>query len=228
MMGNNVHEEDCMSGKREREKFMKRIEEPKKKKDPKWKLYKEWEKEWLSDEIDEEKAKNALFFQLFTYDYEYSYEGTEYNKWKNFKTKHWCMLPFLIATGMFLLNVIVYNVSVFINAGSFVKFVEDMDWSFSIYSTAFYAIALIITYLIINWLNVKKYQETWIRHSEHKYAVEMEMFKYINGMGNYYYTNRKKYFVENIMKIWDANQNRFIENMKKESNMMNIIISIKK
>lgn len=227
-MGHIIHEEDRMSGKREREKFMKKIEKPKREKDPKWKLYKEWEKVWLSDEIDEEKAKNDLFFQLFTYDYKYSYEDAEYNKWKNFKTKRWCMIPFLIATGMFLLNIIVYNVCVFINAGSFVKFVKAMDWSFSIYSTAFYAIALIITYLIIKWLDVKKYQETWIRHSEHKYAVEMEMFKYINGMGNYYHINRKKYFVENIMKIWDANQNKFIENMKKESDMKDMISSIKK
>lgn len=66
-----------------------------------------------------------------------------------------------------------------------------------------------------------------IRHSKHKYAVEMEMFRYINGMGNYCYENRKKYFVDNIMKIWDANRTKFAENMEKESDMKDMLNDIK-
>lgn len=206
---------------------MEEIEESKKKKDPKWELFKEWEDAWLSGEEDREKAEDEIFFQLFTYDYKYSYAKEKYNKRKNFRIKLLCMLPFASATVIFLVSIIAYNVSVFIKAGDFVSFVENMDWSFSIYSTAFYGAALIITYLIIKWLDVKKYQETWIRHSKHKYAVEMEMFRYINGMGNYCYENRKKYFVENIMKIWDANRTKFAENMEKESDMKDMLNGIK-
>ena len=208
----------------EKMKELKKSKEKEKSEDPKWELFKKWKHVWLPDE---EKDEDEIFFQLFTYDYEYSYAKEKHNKRKNFRIKFLCMLPFATATVIFLVSIIAYNVSVFIKAGDFVSFVENMDWSFSIYSTAFYGAALIITYLIIKWLDVKKYQETWIRHSKHKYAIEMEMFRYINGMGNYCYENRKKYFVDNIMKIWDANRNKFAENMEKESDMKDMLNGIK-
>ena len=37
----------------------------------------------------------------------------------------------------------------------------------------------------------------------------------------------KKYFVENIMKIWDANRTKFAENMEKESDMKDMLNGIK-
>ena len=47
----------------------------------------------------------------------------------------------------------------------------------------------------------------------------MEMFKYISYMDEYYYKNRKQKFVRNIMKTWDENQKKFIDNMKNEKDM---------
>ena len=66
---------------------MEEIEESKKKKDPKWELFKEWKDAWLSGKEDREKAEDEIFFQLFTYDYEYSYTKEKHNKRKNFRIK---------------------------------------------------------------------------------------------------------------------------------------------
>jgi hypothetical protein len=69
------------------------------------------------------------------------------------------------------------------------------------------------------WLDVKQYQETWSRHAEHKYAVEIEMFKYISYIDEYYFPDRREKFIENIMKTWDKNQQKFVDNMKNEKCM---------
>lgn len=101
----------------------------------------------------------------------------------------------------------------------FGEFLEKNNWDFSIYGTVFYIAAVLLTYAASKWLDVKQYQETWCRHSDHKYAVEMEMLKYISFMNEYYYNDRKQKFKKNIMKTWDENQKKFIKNMKKEKDM---------
>lgn len=47
------------------------------------------------------------------------------------------------------------------------------NWSFSIYSTVTYAVAVILALVTAKWIGVKKYQETWVRHSNHKYIIDM-------------------------------------------------------
>ena len=187
---------------------------------PMGKIYQRWEENWLSDEVDTTEAKEAPFFLLFKYDYEYCCQRAKQNKKKNFRLKFCCILPFLIVTVLCLGGVIAYNINTFIQLnGNWTKFLEKNNWNFSIYGTVFYVAAILLTYVASKWLDVKQYQETWSRHTEHKYAVEMEMFKYISYMEEYYLPDRKQKFIENIMKTWDENQKKFIENMKKEKNI---------
>lgn len=187
---------------------------------PMEKIYQKWEEDWISDEPDKIKAKEDLFFLLFKFDYEYSCQKVFENKNKNFRMKFFCILPFLIVTVLYLGGVLAYNVNVFIEArGDFGKFFKDNNWNCSIYGTVFYIVAILLTYVASKWLDVKQYQETWSRHSEHKYVVEMEMFKYIACMDEYYFNDRKQKFVKNIMKTWDENQKKFIDNMKNEKEM---------
>ena len=197
-----------------RKKKKKSIENPMKK------IYQKWEEDWVADEPDKVKAKEDPFFLLFKFDYEYSCQKAFENKKKNFRMKFFCILPFLIVTVLYLGGVIAYNLNVFIEVkGNFGEFLKANNWSFSIYGTVFYAVAILLTYVVSKWLDVKQYQETWSRHSEHKYAVEMEMFKYIFCMDEYYFNDRKQKFVRNIMKTWDENQKKFIDNMKNEKDM---------
>ena len=189
-------------------------------KNPMKKIYQRWEENWLADEADKDKAKESSFFLLFKFDYEYCCQKAAENKKKNFRVKFYCILPFLIITFLYLGGVIAYNVNILIQVkGNFAKFIESNNWNFSIYGTVFYVVAILLTYAAAKWIDVKQYQETWSRHSEHKYAVELEMFKYISYMDEYYFSDRKQKFVENIMQTWDENQKKFIENMKKEKDI---------
>lgn len=178
-------------------------------------IYQQWEEDWL-DGCEEDKKKEP-FFLLFKYDYEYTCKKTAKNKRKNFRMKFYCILPFIIVTLLYITGVGIYNVNEYIQAERNIsKFIENTRWDFSIYGTALYVVAVWLTYIVSKWLDVKQYQETWSRYSEHKYAVEMEMFKYVSCMGEYSYKDRKQKFTENIIKTWDENQQKFIKNMKKE------------
>lgn len=191
-----------------------------KKKNPMGKIYQKWEKNWLSDEQDKAKAKEDPFFLLFEYDYEYSCKKAVENKKKNFHMKFLCVLPFLIVTILYLGGVLAYNLNVFMEAEwDFGEFLKNNNWNFSIYGTVFYVVAVLLTYVVSKWLDVRQYQETWCRHSEHKYAVEKEILRFISYMDEYKNSNRKQEFIKNIMKTWDEDHKKFIENMKKEKDM---------
>ena len=188
-------------------------------------IYYEWRKKWLSD--TDEKSEEEPFFRLFTYDYVYTCNQYNHNKRKNFQIKFLCILPFIVATVLFFFAVLGYNTFLFIQAGSPQVFMEKMDWSFSIFSTFLYGIVFIICNVIVKWLNVKKYQETWNRHSTHKYEIDMEMFRYISDMGEYAEKDKRREFIRNIMETWKENQKEFNENMKKENPMNDILKNIK-
>ena len=125
-----------------------------------------------------------------------------------------------IVTILYLGGVIAYNANIYIQSkGNWTEFIQNNNWNFSICGTVFYAVAILLTYMTSKWLDVKQYQETWSRHAEHKYAVEIEMFKYISYIDEYYFPDRREKFIENIMKTWDKNQKKFVSNMKKEKSM---------
>ena len=87
---------------------------------------------------------------------------------------------------------------------------------------------MILLKLIPNWIGVKQYQETWVRHSKHQYLMEQEMMRYIYGLGDYAEKNRKEKFIENILEIWLGNQSKFVTNMKKEEKLTDILTDFDK
>ena len=186
-------------------------------------IFEKWEEDWNMGTDDKEDP----FYQLFKYDYNYTCKKIKKNKRSNFRMKFICILPILIATILFLCGICVYNIHVFVQSTSFSEFIENNNWNFSIFSTALYAVAIILTIVTSKWLDVKKYQETWSRHAAHKYAIDMEMFKYIMRMENYSHIDRKKYFAMNIINTWDINENKFLENMKKENKMDDMLENMK-
>ena len=188
-------------------------------------IYSEWRKNWLSDPNG--KSEEEAFFRLFTYDYIYTCNQYKHNKRKNFQMKFLCMLPLIIATVLFFFAVLGYNTFLFIQAGSPQVFMEKMDWSFSIFSTFLYGVVFIICNVIVKWLDVRKYQETWNRHSKHKYKIDMEMFQYISNMGEYAEADKRQKFIKKIMETWNENQEKFNENMKKEKPMNDMLKNTK-
>lgn len=181
-------------------------------------IFKEWKEEYQRNyfEID----RNDIFYKCFEQSYKDSCEKLEKNKKNNFSMKYKSLLPFIIITIIFFGGKLISNIHMLMVSKDIWKALGKMDWSFSISGTVFYVLALILTASIIKWIDVKKYQETWVRHSNQKYQMEREMYKFIDGLGEYYSNEFKiKKFKKNIIKIWDDNQKKFLDNMKNEKKL---------
>lgn len=187
-------------------------------------IFDQWKEEWNPNY---ETREREPFYKLFKYDYKDTCKKIRRNKKNNFKMKFISMLPFIILVILFLSGTLIYNIHILFSVKNFGEFLEKNNWSFTIFSTALYAVAIILTVVAAKWIDVKKYQETWIRHSNHKYFIDMEMYKFIERIDEYSGMERRENFKRNIMKTWDKNQKKFSENMKNEEKTGNIINNIK-
>lgn len=187
------------------------------------KIYDKWKADWKKGEKKEEEE----FVSMFEYDYKYSCEKAKKNRKMNFRIKFLSFIPFILVTFLYLMGMIIYNISLLNASSDFSEFVKKMNWKISIYGTIFYVVAVVLTIVILKWLDVKKYQETWSRHSAHQFAIEMEMIRYLLRMDEYATDERRQRFIGNIMKSWEENENKFVENMKKEEKI-DILKAIKK
>ena len=167
------------------------------------------ERKW-NEELEQENDR--LFYKLFCYDYIYTCNACVKNKKMNFRMKIVCLLP-LIFTYIFLFIM------------KIVQVVKTLKVSGI--ETNLIIVAVLLTIVLAKWVNVKKYQETWNRHSAHRHELEMQMFCYISEMGEYGYSNRKEDFIIAIMSTWNVNQKKFNENMKNEEQIVDIIKNIK-
>lgn len=185
-------------------------------------IFEEWEKQWKPNP----KAENDYFFKLFKYDYEDTCRKIKRNKRKNFRMKFISLLPLFILVFLFIIGILMYNRNMYVESTSLGEFFQKNNWSFPVFSTSLYTIVVILTAVIAKWIGVKKYQETWTRHSNHKYAIDIEMYKFIERVDEYSDSNRKKYFKKNIMRTWNENQYKFSANMKSEEGIGNIFKEI--
>lgn len=97
-----------------------------------------------------------------------------------------------------------------------------MEWSLAI-ALSFIGVCIILAIwlsaVISKWIDIKKYQETWGRHSTHVQRMENEMLTFYYGFSPYDVPDRKDIFIKNMQKIWAGNQDKFrdnIENKEKE------------
>lgn len=143
------------------------------------------------------------------------------NKNRNFVMKT-CMLLFFVLVVMIpLVFTLIYNVNAYKATGDIKELLNICK--FSISDTVFFAIALLMYAVLAKWLDVKKYQETWRRHVKHKYELDIEMLKFILKWEKYATSNRRGYFIENIIRSWDKNQDKFQKNMQNEAEMKTLI-----
>lgn len=79
--------------------------------------------------------------------------------------------------------------------------------------------------VVSKYVDIKKYQETWVRHSTHRQKLEREMLLYTQALEPYtaQCINRKETFMENVIEILSENQSKFANNMEtKEKTLMDI------
>ena len=196
-------------------------------------IYVEWEQQWRDYESFDEKKD--VFYTVFKEIYKYINAGSTRNREANFFWKQ-VFLWVLMLGSLFTIFVSVlssfgqltgktglfYSIA---SACSLTIFrLQDGFWE---YIGAF-LIWFIFAGIIAKWLKVKKYQETWVRHSNHKHKLEIEMLKFIYKLDTYSAGDIREKFMIEIMKIWDENQKVFSDNMNnKEIPMHDMIDYIK-
>lgn len=179
-----------------------------------------WEKEWKN--VSGYIEQKDLFFHLFIDIYEHIQRKEKDNRMNNFKWKR--LFIVMLAAGpvmVFIVNIlprIVVKIG-FIFKIPFLSGLDNQIITEGLLEELFFGVEgvvlwIFIAFLIQKWLNVKKYQETWVRHSDQKLALEQEMIKFVYEIDGYEDQNTKrKLFVERCLEIWKINQKKFSDNM---------------
>lgn len=198
-----------------------------------------WEEQWKSAEGFD--AENDVFYKAFVKAYNDVCKGAYRNNKRNFRWKKLFLLVLLVDPA---LRVIFFILSLLLEiAGRFIPlFLSVSDVMTDLFGRFFftgkannlveYAASLLIWFLfaavIAKWVDIKKYQETWVRHSNHQHKLEAEMMKFIYKLDIYETGPVREKFMKEIAKIWDENQKAFSDNMNnKEKPLNDITVSLK-
>lgn len=176
-------------------------------------IFSEWIRLWKKR--NNGSKEKDYFVWLFEYDYNETCEKEERNKKWNFRIKGTCIIGYVFSSSLLLLYLL--NVKKILTFLSF----PEVNWENIIIAFIAYLVWGAILAGIMKWADVKKFQETWKRHSNHRFQVEMEMFEYIARYGAYSEENEDidKVFMEKIISIWEGNQKKFSDNMAKEKDI---------
>lgn len=178
-------------------------------------LIDEWSKVWNQNAlVDCEGNINNYFFHTFINGYREIEEKKDKNKNLNIAWKFAFILT-MLAYGIFICYYIKKNISK----------ISIMSWT--IFALVLFVLILLCS-AISKWIDVKKYQETWVRHSNHLHLLDNEMLLFLYGMEPYNGNRNEEVFMKRIMNIEDKNQQKFSDNMEnKEKEMMDIFDKLK-
>lgn len=180
------------------------------------KIFIKWGKMWENQIIENGgnitlsmKEGQELFKDLFETNYKYIKNKAKYNKNKNFRRKY-------LFIGFLSLGIALYIVFAIYNL-----FNSERQVQILIENGVVFVLTGLLCVIVSKILDIKKYQETWVRHSRHQYLLEKEMIKYVCRLSPYGDRNRNEEFIKNSLKIWDGNHQKFVDNMEnKEKNLM--------
>lgn len=181
-------------------------------------IYSQWKEIWKKECADTGKAicsietsAKKLFLDKFDEAYSYVIEKDKYNKKMNFRMK----TLFLCIFSVGIVSCIIFEIwSAFFSQNIVQNLIQNGLLLFAVF---------LVAMIVGKWIDMKKYQETWIRHSEHKHMLEREMLLYILKLEPYHVGDAETIFMERTIQIWDANHKKFVDNMEnKEKDMMDI------
>ncbi|MCI9081233.1 MAG: hypothetical protein HFI70_02725 [Lachnospiraceae bacterium] len=177
------------------------------------KLFQEWTNKWL-DETEGEDLD--IFFNLFKSVYQYTLCVSERNKHQNFKWKKFFLIILFVLWGWYaVLFMITYS-------KNHAKLSALAEQGLGM------ILLVLLCSIIAEWPNIKKYQETWARHSWQIQKMEAEMMRFVSGIEPYHRQNKCLKFMEKILEIWDQNEEKFVHNMEeKEKELMDVFHNIK-
>ena len=192
-------------------------------------IFSKWQNEWKQRNSSSDsayKSEKDLFYKLFCSTYKSTCKSAEKNQIKNFRMKLLTLMPSIILFTTAIVYIGYHLINSFIKSGGLtnptdlVNALSEIKLSSPVvYGTMVYILLLIVTIVIQQWIDVKQYQETWVRHQHHKFKMETEMYHFIRKSEDYDGLNSissREKFEENILKIWAENEDRFVENMERE------------
>lgn len=192
-----------------------------------------WDKAWKKGSTPENQQDstynpyNVLFYNLVHESYRKFYQKSIKNRRKNFLMKFTLLFIALLfsAAGIFL---IFYGLDFWGESN-----LETVNYFLSETFLAVFSAMTLNT--ISKWISVKKYQETWSRHSRGLHNMQNEMLRYIFHLEPYQGLIEgfndlkfKSMFIERMLKIWGENQSLFQSNLEtKEESMEDYLKYVK-
>lgn len=186
------------------------IEEAANSSDKEGSLWHQWATAWKGKN-EKESEDYQLFFDTFKTAYKEGKSGKKRNKDKNFLVK-WYFVWLLF--GLLIIQIRL-----------FFWFLEQMtDAQLSggdilAFEASFLILLLLASITFSKVLDIKKYQETWARHTRYHVFREQEMMQFIMKTGDYYGLDQnaiRRKFIHNIMKIERDNIEKFCTNMEEK------------
>lgn len=177
------------------------------------KIFQYWETTWKNrNEKNDENSIETHFYNLFVENYQYVLSKKEKNKIRNFLWKSIFVIVLLITCVGYMLLFYYFYVNkqigfmqTIISGGSMVTF------------------NILGCGVVAKWLDINKYQSTWVRHTCLLQQMRYEMLLYSYEMKHYSQFDRETEFILRILKLWNANIDRFIKDMvQNESKLMDI------
>ncbi|MCD7882751.1 MAG: DUF4231 domain-containing protein [Lachnospiraceae bacterium] len=183
-----------------------------------------WEQEWIRTHSSE--SEEEMFFRdCYKKTYIDVCRKARENKEKNFRYK-WIFLLVLIAIPV--LSSIIKIVAAACE-GKLSEVILQTNWAGYLTGAAVLLMAILAASLVAKWLDIKQYQQTWVRHQEHKHKMEMEMLQYLLKTGDFAGSgDANRIFMEKALKIEDENIAKFVKNMEDREKTLTDIFELAK
>lgn len=186
-------------------------------------IIEQWELCWGDDEFTD---SGVSFKKLYGETYREVREKWEKNKIKNFQWKKFFIIPIIVVLIIYTYCILLSFFEITVGQGDIASL--GIDSRNAIQGGVLLFLLIMFCAIISKWIDIKKPQETWVRHSWHIHLMEKEMLLYIYGMEPYNTDDKKRVFVNRALNIWDENQQKFAKNMENEKGLMDIFDKLSK
>ena len=189
-------------------KFVKKYQEKEEER-----IFQKWDRVWTSRETaSNNDSPQAHFYELFKENYRNASLKRTKNKASNFIWKR--VFLFVMCGSLLGCVSLFYYCYVQKEMGLFQTIVS---------SGGLFAFITLICGMVSKWLDIKKYQTTWVRHTYLLQQLNYEMLLYIYGMKCYSEFDKETIFMLRVLDIWRNNLDKFTRDMEQnEKEMMDI------
>ena len=176
-------------------------------------IFQKWDRVWKSRETaSNSDSSRTHFYELFKENYRNASLKRTKNRVNNFVWKS--VFLFVMFGSLVGCAFLFYYCYVQKEMGLFQTLVS---------SGGLFAFITLICGMVSKWLDIKRYQATWVRHTYLLQQLNYEMLLYIYEMKYYDEFDKEAIFMLRVMDIWRNNLDKFTKDMEKnEKGMMDV------